>query len=89
VNSLDALVSAAKEGAGVVRVPSWQVAADIVAGSLQRILIDYEPPPTAINLLFQPSRLTSPKARAFVDYLVEQWRSSDPFAVHEAARPKQ
>jgi len=89
VNSLDALVSAAKEGAGIVRVPSWQVAADVAAGSLQRILVDHEPPPTAINLLFQPSRLTSPKARAFVDYLVERWRSSDPFAVREAARPKQ
>lgn len=89
VNSLDALVSAAKEGAGIVRVPSWQVEADVAAGSLQRILLDYEPPPTPINLLFQPSRLTSPKARAFVDYLVERWRSSDPFAVHVAARPKQ
>lgn len=88
VNSLDALVSAAKEGAGVARVPSWQVAADIAAGNLQRILTDFEPPPTSINLLFQPSRLTSPKARAFVDYLVERWRSADPFGAHAAARLK-
>ena len=89
VNSLDALVSAAKEGAGIVRVPSWQVEAEIAAGSLQRILVDYAPPPTPINLLFQPSRLTSPKARAFVDYLVERWRRGDPFAVHAAARSEQ
>ena len=31
VNSLDALVSAAKGGAGIVRVPSWQVEPDIAA----------------------------------------------------------
>jgi DNA-binding transcriptional LysR family regulator len=83
VNSLDALVSAAKDGAGIVRVPSWQVEADIAEGSLQRILIDYEPPPTPINLLFQPSRLTSPKARAFVDYLVECWHRADPLGARE------
>ena len=85
VNSLDALVSAAKEGAGIVRVPSWQVEADIAAGGLQRILIDHEPPPTPINLLFQPSRLASPKARAFVDYLVERWRTANPFGARSAA----
>jgi DNA-binding transcriptional LysR family regulator len=84
VNSLDALVSAAKEGAGIVRVPSWQVEADIAAGRLQRILIGHEPAPTPINLLFQPSRLASPKARAFVDYLVERWRTADPFGARTA-----
>jgi DNA-binding transcriptional LysR family regulator len=89
VNSLDALVTAAKEGAGIVRVPSWQVETDIAAGSLQPILVAYEPTPAPINLLFQPARLTSPKARAFVDYLVERWREADPFAPHEATRPKQ
>ncbi len=89
VNSLDALVSAAKEGAGIVRVPYWQVEADIAAGSLRPVLVPYEPPPAPIHLLFQPARLTSPKARAFVDYLVERWRDADPFAMPEAARPRQ
>ena len=28
MNSLDALAAAAKEGAGIVRVPSWQAEAD-------------------------------------------------------------
>jgi DNA-binding transcriptional LysR family regulator len=75
VNSLDALVSAAKEGAGIVRVPSWQVEADIAAGDLHRILLDCEPSPTPLHLLFQPSRLASPKVRVFVDYLLERWRT--------------
>ena len=89
VNSLDALVSAAKEGAGMVRVPYWQVEADIADGALQRVLVDYEPKPTPLHLLFQPSRLTSPKSRLFVDYLVERWRAADPFGAHAIARSTQ
>jgi len=32
--------------------------------------------------MFQPSRLASPKIRAFVDYLVERWRGVDPCGAH-------
>jgi DNA-binding transcriptional LysR family regulator len=89
VNSLDAVVSAAKEGAGIIRVPSWQIEADIAAGALQPILVEFEPTPAPLQLLFQPSRLTSPKSRVFVDYLVERWRAANPFGVHAIARSKQ
>jgi DNA-binding transcriptional LysR family regulator len=89
VNSLDALVSAAKQGAGIVRVPSWQIEAAIAAGDLQPILVDHAPPPAPLHLLFQPSRLTSPNSRVFVDYLVEQWRAADPFGAHAIPRSKQ
>ena len=34
--------------------------------------------------MFQPSRLASPKIRAFVDYLVERWRGIDPFGAQPA-----
>jgi DNA-binding transcriptional LysR family regulator len=37
MNSLDALAAAAKEGAGIVRVPSWQAEADLAAGHLVRL----------------------------------------------------
>ncbi|MEN3348385.1 MAG: hypothetical protein V7632_2020 [Bradyrhizobium sp.] len=87
MNSLDALVGAARDGAGIVRVPSWQVEQDIAAGRLQRVLIDHEPAPTPLHLMFQPSRLASPKVRAFVDYLVARWRHIDTFgAPPEASR---
>jgi DNA-binding transcriptional LysR family regulator len=89
VNSLDALVSAAKDGAGLVRVPSWQVETDIAHGGLQRVLVDYEPKPTPLHLLFQPSRQASPKSRVFVDYLVERWRAADPFSGHATGGSKQ
>jgi len=78
-NSLDALVVAAKEGSGLVRVPSWQVMDEINAGNLRRVLQGYEPPAAPLHLLSQPSRLASPKTRVFADYLTAQWQSNERF----------
>ena len=86
MNSLDA-PAAAKEGAGIVRVPSWQAEADLAAGHLVRRLADDEPAPVPLHLMFQPSRLASPKIRAFVGYLVERWRGIDPFGAQPPRRP--
>jgi len=79
INGLDALVAAAREGGGIVRVPSWQARDNLAAGRLQRILREHEPAPAALHLLFEASRLAAPKTRIFADYLIEQWRASDPF----------
>ncbi|QOZ65311.1 LysR family transcriptional regulator [Bradyrhizobium arachidis] len=78
VNSLDALAVAAENGAGIVRVPSWQVEKQLVEGRLRRLLREHEPAPAPLNALYQPSRLGSTKIRAFIDFLVERWRRSDP-----------
>ena len=51
MNSLDALAAAAKEGAGIVRVPSWQAEADLAAGHLVRLQADYEPAPVPLHLV--------------------------------------
>jgi DNA-binding transcriptional LysR family regulator len=79
INGLDALVAAARDGAGIVRVPSWQVRDDLAAGHLTRILKTHEPTPAPLHLLFEPSRLAAPKTRIFADYLIAQWRASTPF----------
>ncbi|WP_229186901.1 LysR family transcriptional regulator [Bradyrhizobium oropedii] len=79
MNSLEALLAAARDGAGIVRVPSWQVQSDLASGRLQRLLIAHEPAPAPLHLMLQPARLASPKIRAFVDYLVEQWGKIDAF----------
>jgi len=71
-NSLDVVVAAAIEGAGIVRAPSWQIAGELAAGRLIRILADYERPPVPVNALFQPARL-APKIRLFVDFVAAQW----------------
>ena len=72
-----------------MRVPSWQAEADPAAGHLVRLLADYEPAPVPLHLMFQPSRLASPKIRTFVDYLVERWRGIDPFGAQPRANDKQ
>jgi DNA-binding transcriptional LysR family regulator len=88
INSLDALVTAATDGAGLVRVPSWQIRAELAAGRLRRILRDHEPAPAPVHLLLQSSRLASPKIRVFADYLVEQLRHADALGPHtEKAGP--
>jgi DNA-binding transcriptional LysR family regulator len=81
INSLDALVSAAREGAGIVRVPAWQVRDDLARGHLTRILADFEPAPTALHLLFDASRHAAPKMRIFADFLTACWRASNPFGL--------
>lgn len=53
-------------------MPSWRAEADLAAGLLVRLLADSEPTPVPLHLMFQPSRLASPKIRAFVDYLIER-----------------
>jgi hypothetical protein len=47
---------------------------------------DASPP---LHLLLGPSRLTSPKCRVFVDYLVEQWRAANPFGARHASDPSE
>jgi DNA-binding transcriptional LysR family regulator len=86
INSLDALVLAAEQGVGIVRLPSWLVKRELAAGRLVRILRDHEPPPAPLHLLFQSVRLTSPKTRVFADYLIQRWRRVDPFG-SRPARP--
>ncbi|MCP3372839.1 LysR family transcriptional regulator [Bradyrhizobium cajani] len=78
VNSLDALATAAEAGAGIIRVPSWQVERQLAEGRLRRLLRAHEPAPAPLHALYQPSRLGSAKTRAFIDFLVERWRRSDP-----------
>jgi DNA-binding transcriptional LysR family regulator len=78
INSLDALVAAAKDGAGIVRVPSWQVTHDIAAGRLIRMLAEFELPASAVHLVMPPARLGTPRTRAFVDFLAARWRDNKP-----------
>jgi DNA-binding transcriptional LysR family regulator len=80
INSLDALVQATEQGAGVARLPSWLVKRELAAGRLVRIMKDHEPLSAPLYLLFQSARLASPKTRVFADFLIERWRRTDPFA---------
>jgi DNA-binding transcriptional LysR family regulator len=75
-NDFDALVSAALAGAGLVRVPSWQIAHFVADGRLQIVLQAFQRPPTTLSILTLRNRLRLPKVRAFVDFLQQHWMHS-------------
>jgi DNA-binding transcriptional LysR family regulator len=66
-NSADAAIAAAMAGLGITRALSYQVAAEINSGALKPLLVDLEPPPVPVNLVFQGLRRSSPNIRAFIE----------------------
>jgi DNA-binding transcriptional LysR family regulator len=77
-NDFDTLVSAALAGAGLVRVPAWQVADCLADGRLRIVLEAYQRPPTPLSILTPRTRLLLPKVRAFVDFLQQHWTRPPP-----------
>jgi DNA-binding transcriptional LysR family regulator len=67
VNSIDAAVSAAVAGLGIVRTLSYQVSEHILAGRLHRVLATDPAPALPVSLLFQGDRSDRPNVRAFTD----------------------
>lgn len=67
VNNVEAAVSAAVSGLGVIRTMSYQVADEVAAGRLELLVIDDAAPTLPISLLFQSGRKNHPNVRAFID----------------------
>jgi DNA-binding transcriptional LysR family regulator len=56
-----------RAGRGIGRPLSYQVADDLAAHSLVRILPEFEPPPLPVQLVVPSAQHLSAKARAFLD----------------------
>ncbi len=67
LNTADAAIAAAVDGAGIARVLSYQALDAIAAGNLVTILDDYGPPPVPVHLVYQANRRASVNVRAFID----------------------
>jgi DNA-binding transcriptional LysR family regulator len=66
-------------GAGVALLAQAVVRADIEEGRLIRVLAEWEPDPVELHALY-PSRLdSSPKVRAFLQFLRERFGGNAPF----------
>jgi DNA-binding transcriptional LysR family regulator len=70
-NSSDALIEAACQGVGLVRVLSYQVEAMLAAKQLIEVLGKFAVKATPINAVMSPGRMTLPKVRGLVDYLAQ------------------
>lgn len=75
VTSNDAAISAARDGLGVVRQMSYQVAEDVANGTLKVVLDEFEEAPWPIHVLHRESKYGSTKVRSFIDRLVEHLRA--------------
>lgn len=77
VNSVRAVVAAAVEGQGLIRVLSYQVAPDVEAGRLRLVLPEVDAnAPLPAQIIMPAGRLPMPKVRAFVDFAVPRLRAS-------------
>lgn len=75
IDSDRSAIASAAEGHGVTRVFFCQVADELRDGRLQVVLSSDEHPPMPIHLVMPDGRLSVPKIRAFVDFLVPRLRA--------------
>ena len=68
ISDIDAGLAAVRAGHGLTRALSYQVADDIAAGRLVRILRAFEPAPLPVQLVAPTGRLMPAKVRAFLDH---------------------
>jgi DNA-binding transcriptional LysR family regulator len=79
VDDVDAQLQAALAGRGVARPLSYQVTAELTAGSLVRILQEFEPDPLPVHIVTASRSHLSPKIRAFLETAMRVFRDSDIF----------
>jgi DNA-binding transcriptional LysR family regulator len=72
------LLSAAEAGLGIAYLPSFLYADSLDAGLIAPALDDLPSEKQGIYAVYPPGRYTQPKLRAFIDYLVEYFKSRGP-----------
>jgi len=73
-NSGDAVIEVAAQGLGIVMEPDFMTNTYLKAGKLVALLSDYEITPRGIYAVYPQDRLLPRKTRAFVDFLVGQYK---------------
>jgi DNA-binding transcriptional LysR family regulator len=74
VDDVETQVQAARAGRGVARLLSYQVTEELAAGSLVRLLRDFEPEPLPVQLVTLSRVHMSSKVRTFIDTAVKMLR---------------
>lgn len=73
-NQIDIALDACVKGLGCGAFLDYQVRDLLAAGSLQRVLRDFEPAPIPVHVVYPHSRLLSSRVRSFVDWAVPRLR---------------
>jgi DNA-binding transcriptional LysR family regulator len=74
VNTAEAAADAAMAGVGVTRLLCYQALLPIRAGRLKLILVEYEPTPLPVHLIYPSARLIPQKLKAFIDFVAPRLR---------------
>jgi DNA-binding transcriptional LysR family regulator len=80
-NNGDALVSAARAGLGVLATPTFITHDELMAGTLEPVLMDYADTKTNIYAVYPHNRHLSAKVRLFVDFLIERFGPEPPWDI--------
>lgn len=73
-NQIDIALDACGKGLGCSVFLDYQVRAALAAGSLRRILQDFEAAPIPVHIVYPHSRLLSSRVRSFVDWATPRLR---------------
>ena len=74
LNSVEGIVIAAVQDAGVAMVYAYQAAHHVADGRLEIILSDYEIDPLPVSFIYPQGRLVPQKVRAFIDFAMPRLR---------------
>lgn len=74
-NSTDVIFRAALAGFGIARLPFYMTDLKFQLGELVQVMPEYSQPSTDIVVMFADRRNLAPKSRAFIDFLVREFRS--------------
>jgi DNA-binding transcriptional LysR family regulator len=80
VNTSEAAVLAAIEGAGLARVMSYKMDAAKRAGKLAIVLEEFEPEPLPVHIIYAPRKPVPLKLRAFLSWMTPRLKARLPLA---------
>jgi DNA-binding transcriptional LysR family regulator len=75
INNGDALRQAAVDGLGIAFLPDFILGDALRTGELVEILPESRRPPLGVYAVYPQGRFPQPKLRAFIDYMVEAFRT--------------
>ena len=78
VNDGQSLLTAAMNGLGIAYLPAFLYAEALRDGRLVPAVSGLAPEVQGIYAVYPPGKYTQPKVRAFIDYLVEEFRDRGP-----------
>ena len=74
-DDVETRLRAARDGRGIAQLLSYQVADDLAAGRLVRLLKDWERQPLPVHLVTKGRAHRAPKIDAFVDFAAKRLRT--------------